>query len=155
VFERFAQAARSAVDGAKHEAGRRGDRRIGTEHLLLALLQDEAFAQLVGVDAATADETADRLDREALAAIGLAVGPFDSAPSSALARHNPRMTPGAKAVIQQALVNATTEKARAITTRHILLALLDRHDTDPAASLLAALNVDRSALRGRLNHASL
>jgi ATP-dependent Clp protease ATP-binding subunit ClpA len=154
VFERFAQAARSAVDGAKREAGRRGDRRIGTEHLLLALLQDDAFAQTVGVDAATADETADRLDRDALAAIGLTVGPFEPAPSSMRGRHNPRMTPGAKAVIQQALVHATTEKSRAITARHILLALLDRQDADPAASLLAALRVDRSALRGRLSPGS-
>ena len=38
MFERFARAARTAVEDARYEAERRGDRRIGSDHLLLALL---------------------------------------------------------------------------------------------------------------------
>jgi ATP-dependent Clp protease ATP-binding subunit ClpA len=154
LFERFASETRAAVEGARDEAGRRGDRRIGTDHLLLALLDDDAFAQFVGVDAATAKDAADRLDYDALTAIGLTVGVFEPAAPSALGRHTPRMTAGARAVIQQALVKATTEKARTITRRHLLLALLDRPDPDPAATLLAALPIDRAVLRDRLTAAA-
>lgn len=150
MFERFAREARSAVEGARHEAVRRGDRRIGTEHLLLALLHDAGVADVVGVDAATAASIADRLDRQALAAIGLIVGPFDPSTPGAPASRVLRMTAGAKTVIQQSLLNATAEKARVITGRHILLALLDRPEPDPAASLLAALPVDPPLIRARL-----
>jgi hypothetical protein len=61
------------------------------------------------------------------------------------------MTSGSKAVIRQALVKATTEKARTITSRHLLLALLSLNEPDPAATLLAELPVDRSALHMRLS----
>ncbi|GAA1989164.1 Clp protease N-terminal domain-containing protein [Microbacterium pumilum] len=153
MFERFAREARSAVEGARREAGRRGDRRIGTEHLLLALLHDRAVAQTVGVDATAAEKAADQLDRDALAAIGLTIGEFEPT-GSAGARRVPRMTSGAKSVLQGALVTATAEKARAITSRHLLLALLDRHEPDPAAALLDALHVDPSLLRSRLTTAA-
>ena len=54
MFERFSRSARAAVEDAVYEAGRRGDRRIGTEHLLLALLADDELAKIVGVDASAA-----------------------------------------------------------------------------------------------------
>jgi ATP-dependent Clp protease ATP-binding subunit ClpA len=153
MFERFAQAARMAVEDARYEAGRRGDRRIGTEHLLLALLQDEGLAGIVGVDARTAQQAADQLDRDALAAIGVTLGEFRPTAGGAGTRSVPRMTHGAKAVLQQALGNATAEKARAITSRHMLLALLDRREPDPAAALFAALAVDEPVIRARLGAA--
>jgi ATP-dependent Clp protease ATP-binding subunit ClpA len=73
--------------------------------------------------------------------------------SGAPARHTPHLTSGAKTVVQHALVNATAEKARAITSRHMLLALLERREPDPGATLLAALSVDRAGLRQRLSEA--
>ncbi len=150
MFERFARAARSAVDGARQEAAHRGDRRIGTEHLLLALLHDAASARIVGISAARASDAAAQLDRDALAAIGITGWPLEPTSPAPLGRHSPRMTPGAKTVLQQALMRASTEKSRAITTRHLLLAVLDRDEPDPAATLLAALSVDRAVLRNRL-----
>lgn len=51
MFEKFPQSARIAVEDARFEAARRGDRKIGTEHLLLALLQDAEKARLVGAGA--------------------------------------------------------------------------------------------------------
>lgn len=154
MFERFALEARAAVEDARDEAIRRGDRRIGTEHLLLALLQDEALAQLVGVDAAAAREASDRLDREALAAIGFARDGFVPGGLAEPGRHVALMTSGAKDAIRQALVSAATERARTITSRHLLLALLDRREPDPAAALFAALPVDRARLRTRLTTAA-
>jgi ATP-dependent Clp protease ATP-binding subunit ClpA len=150
MFERFAGAARTAVEDARYEAGRRGDRRIGSDHLLLALLQDDELARLVGVDAAAAHAAADQLDRTALAAIGLTLGEFQPTGRAVLGRRVPLMTTGGKAVIQQALAKAAAEKARTITSRHLLLALLDRREPDPAAILLAALRIDQPALRARL-----
>ncbi len=149
MFERFAHCARAAVDDASFEAGRCGDRRIGTEHLLIALLHDEALARLVGVDAATARYAADELDRAALAAVGLELGMFEPAARTAVSRHI-SLTPGAKAALKQTLTNATDEKARRLTSRHMLLALLDRHEPDPAAVLLANLAVDPREARQRV-----
>ncbi|SDS33486.1 Clp protease N-terminal domain-containing protein [Microterricola viridarii] len=150
MFERFSRSARAAVEDAVSEAARRGDRRIGTDHLLLALLADDDVARLVGVDAATAQGAVDRLDRSALAAVGITLGEFRHTAPAVLARPSASMSSGAKAVLTQALAHAVSEKARAITSRHLLLAVLDRNEPDPAASLLAALPVDRPALRQRL-----
>jgi ATP-dependent Clp protease ATP-binding subunit ClpA len=149
MFERFAASARIAVEDAKYEAARRGDRRVGTEHLLLALLRNDDIAQLIGVDGETAHVAAEELDRSALAAIGMELDTYQPAGRAALGRMVP-LTAGAKAVIQQSLATAATEKARTITTRHIMLALLDRPQPDPTASLFAALSVDRREVRDRL-----
>jgi ATP-dependent Clp protease ATP-binding subunit ClpA len=154
MFERFARAARTAVEDARFEAERRGDRRIGSDHLLLALLRDDDLAELVGVNAAAARDVVDELDRAALAAIGVELGELESAGHAPLGRHVALMTPGAKAVIQRSLANAAAQKARAITSHHVLLALLDGRQPDPAATLLAALPIDQSALRERLGRAS-
>jgi ATP-dependent Clp protease ATP-binding subunit ClpA len=149
MFERFAGPARAVVEDAGHEAARRGDRRIGTDHLLVALLRDEGLARIVGADPAAAREAADQLDRDALAAIGLTVHEFQPAGQAALGRRMP-LTSGAKSVIQGALANTVAEKARAISSRHLLLALLDRHEPDPAATLLTALAVDQPTVRKHL-----
>lgn len=153
MFERFARSARTAVDDARYEAGRRGDRRIGTEHLLLAVLEDDGIARAFGVDAETAREVADGLDGAALAAIGIETGDFRPTGHAVLGRRVP-LTAGAKAVLQQTLAQAAAEKARTITSRHIMLALLDRHRPDPAASVLAELPVDLEAARSRMSKAA-
>lgn len=150
MFERFARTARTAVENAREEVATRGDRRIGTDHLLLALLREEALARIVGVDHATALETADRLDREALEAVGLTLGDSHAPGASALGRRVP-LTPGAKSVLRQAVAATTAERARAISSRHLLLAVLDQQEPDPAAALVTALAVDRTALRDRLS----
>jgi ATP-dependent Clp protease ATP-binding subunit ClpA len=153
MFERFSRSARAAVEDAVYEASRRGDRRIGTEHLLLALLADDELARVVGVDSAAANEAVDRLDRSALAAVGLTLGEFRHIPLSRSARRSASMTAGAKTVLKHSLGHATSEKARAITSRHMMLALLERKEPDPAATLLAALPVDRAELLHRLAEA--
>lgn len=137
-----------------YEAGRRGDRRIGTEHLLLALLADDELATIVGVDASAANEAVDGLDRTALAAVGLTLGEYRHIPLNRSARHAVSMTSGAKMVLKRSLAAAVSEKAKTITSRHMMVALLERSEPDPAATLLAELPVDREALRHRLTEAS-
>jgi ATP-dependent Clp protease ATP-binding subunit ClpA len=150
MFERFAQSARVAVEDARYEVGRRGDRRIGTEHLLIALLREETIACAIGADPEAAREAADELDRAALTAVGIDIENTPINGHTTLGKHVP-FTPAAKIVLRQTLVHATTEKAKSITSRHMALALLDRVDPDPAAAVLAALSVDRAAARDRLN----
>jgi ATP-dependent Clp protease ATP-binding subunit ClpA len=150
MFERLTRTARNAVEGARYEAGHRGDRRVGTDHLLVALLRDEAVAQVTGIDAAAARQTADQLDRQALAAIGITLADWQPDREAVPGRRVRFMTAGARAVIGRTLAVAAAEKAPAITPRHMLLALLDQHEPDPAAALLAALPVDQAELRLRL-----
>lgn len=152
MFERFAQSARAVVEDARYEAERRGDRRIGTEHLLLALLQDTMIARAVGADADEAREAADELDRKALAEVGIDVGSTPISGRAVLGKHVP-FTSAAKTVMRQTLAHATAEKARTITPQHMVQALLDRADPDPAAAILTALSVDRAAVRRRLSDA--
>jgi ATP-dependent Clp protease ATP-binding subunit ClpA len=162
MFERFAQSTKAALEGARNEAERRGDRRIGSDHLLIALLQDDATAQFVGVSADAARAAADELDRSALSAIGLTVGDGTYTPATYTpAAYTPAgrgasrksvtsITRGAKGVIEQSMAHAASVKARVVSSEHMLLALLDKKQPDPAAALLAALPVDHAALRARL-----
>jgi len=102
----------------------------------------------VGVDAAAARDAADQLDRAALAAIGLEFGEFQPTGHAALSRHLP-LTSGTKAVIRQTLAHAAVEKAQRMTSRHILLALPDPREPDPAAAPFAPLSVDQRDVRER------
>ena len=59
---------------AGEEARRRGDRRTGTDHLLLALFEDPSTEAALGVDLQQAREALESLDHEALGALGLGSG---------------------------------------------------------------------------------
>lgn len=150
MFEKFAGPARAAVEDARFEAARSGDRQIGTEHLLVALLENEDLADLVGFDADSVRRAAQEADRAALAAIGLpGIADIDR-PGAAPAAAPRRMTPGAIKVLQQTLLHAKDERARQISSRHLLLAVLECREPDPAATLLASLPVDLAQARARL-----
>lgn len=149
MFERFTASARTVVEDARYEAARRGDRRIGTEHLFLAIVHDPAMSRAVGVDPAAARAASNELDRSALAAIGLDLGNFPPIGHDTSARRVP-LTAGAKAVLQQTLARAAADRARHITTRHILLALLDRQEPDPVGTLFMTLQIDPGEVRKRV-----
>ena len=152
MFERFDQDARRAVMlAATAEARRRGDRRIGTDHLLLGLLHDpdSVAAQALGVDLHSARSAADSLDRAALASIGLDLGNHTLAEPAPGRRRAP-LTSGARTILQLSIEQARAGRARRIQTRHLLLALLSRRPPDPAAALLQALGVDPAEARRRL-----
>ena len=132
---------------ARNEAIRRGDRTIGTEHLILALLTDPASpaAAALGCDLDSARRALDALDRQALAAIGVPAGiTAGAAPVRSAGRL--RLTPAAKAVVAGARdARGDPEAGLGI----VLGALLDLRRPDPAAELLAALGVDGRAARER------
>lgn len=138
MFEKFAQQARSAVVFAQDEACRRGDRRVGTEHLLIGVLHDRTVAATLGASPDDARRAADDLDRGALAEIGIDVSAFGSlepAPGSARLP----LTPGAKAVLARALAHTAHAGTRRIESGNLLDALLERRPPDPAAEILARL----------------
>src|SRR6202044_1813634 len=59
---------------AMEEARRRGDRRYGTDHLLLALLEDPSIEVVLGVNLQQARQALESLDHEALGALGMESG---------------------------------------------------------------------------------
>jgi ATP-dependent Clp protease ATP-binding subunit ClpA len=156
MFEHLTKDARRQVlTCATEEAKRRGDRRIGTDHLLLGLLDDPSSVatRILGVDLVSARASADALDRAALASIGIDVG--DRPPSTpARTRRRPPFTSGARAALKSSVDEAIRHKKRRIESHHLLLALLSREQPDPAAQLLETLGVDRAAARDRLQQSA-
>lgn len=145
---KVADARRAVLTAAVDEAERRGDRRIGTDHLLLGLLHDAGGLARTALDVdLVAARTADRaLDRAALAAVGIAVPPLPEAEPVRSRRRRP-LTSAARAVLLRSVHSAVhaTPRRRAVDERDLLLALLACERPDPAAELLAALGVDRAA----------
>lgn len=144
MSDRFADEARATVTRAAQEARRRGDRRLGTDHLLVAVLEDPRMATAAGVTADTAREAVDALDRAALAAIGVSAEGF--VPGAGPREERISMSSGAREVARRTLAHRAAEKARHIHVEHVLLALLEREAPDPAAVLLDELGVDRAAV---------
>ena len=137
---------------ATEEASRRGDRRLGTDHLLLGLLHDEdsPAARALGVSLAGARAASDALDQAALAAVGIQVETPGEGPPASFGRRFPPLTSGARAVFKRAIDEARPSRSGRIDTSHFLLALLALQRPDPAAELLDALGVDPAAVRKRL-----
>jgi ATP-dependent Clp protease ATP-binding subunit ClpA len=153
MVTRLSVDARKAVlTSAAQEARRRGDRRLGTDHLLLGLLHDadSSVAQVLGIDLESARAASDALDRAALVAVGVNVAHLGDPPQPVYARRLPPLTSGARAVLKSTIDQTRHAQSKRIETRHLLLALLARERPDPAAELLQALGVDRSQVRNRL-----
>jgi ATP-dependent Clp protease ATP-binding subunit ClpA len=140
------------MTSATEEARRRGDRRLGTDHLLLGLLHDEdsPAAKALGVSLADARAASDALDRAALAAVGIQAKTLGEGPPACFGRRFPPLTSGARAVFKSAIDQARPSRSGGIDTTHFLLALLSLQRPDPAAGLLAALGVNPAAVRKRL-----
>jgi len=145
---------------AREEARERGDRRVGTEHLLVALLLEPGLAEVVGVNDQAARATLAELDRQALAATGidLRLEPQGPAPRRALPRRPTfkavlrdrlPMTPVAKKALE-ASSKGMRRGRRHPGAKHVLASLLELERPDPAAELLAHLGIDPADVRKRL-----
>jgi ATP-dependent Clp protease ATP-binding subunit ClpA len=176
MFERFTTEARQTVLGAQDEARRLHHGRIGTEHLLLALLGQEtpsaavlarhglthdAIAQAVVGYVGTGD-----LDAEALGALGIDLDSVRSTVEATFgpgaldrSRSDPReasghipFTPRAKKVLELSLREALAMKSKSIGDGHIALGLL-REGEGLGVKVLADRGVDPAALRRDLTTA--
>lgn len=149
MFEQFAAGARAAVTSALGEAALRGDRRIGTEHLLLGVLHEPGSVRAFGTDLESARAALDALDRSALAAVGIDVQGIERPPIPPSRKRTP-FTSGARAVLPRAVAETRKAGSRRIASEHLLLALLDCEQPDPVAELMAQLGTDRAAVRERI-----
>jgi ATP-dependent Clp protease ATP-binding subunit ClpA len=141
---------------ASEEARRRGDRRTGTDHLLLALLEERSIEVLLGVSLQQARQALEALDQEALGALGLGSGPDTPSPPMRAVPKKPtirdiaqkdrlRMTPAAKKVLEEAA--KPNRRKLQITAQQVLAQILTLQPPDPAAVLLRALGVNPSEVR--------
>lgn len=169
MFERFTPEARATVIGAQEEARRLASARMGTEHLLLALLEQRTpTAAVLGRHGLTRDDLAaavarssgdDSIDADALTSLGIdldavrttveaAFGPgaLEEPTTPADRRGHVRLTPRAKKVLELSLREALAMKSRAITDGHIALGLL-RDGDGQAVRLMADRGVDAGQLR--------
>ena len=160
---------------AREEARRRGNRRVGSDDLVLGLLREPEVAQMLGCDLGQAREALDAMDRDALEAIGID-SPLDAPPvltreptlgsrravvKAVLKDHLP-MTPVAKRAIEAAGKGgrhrggsgAPWDRSPRWSRERVLIALLSLAPPDPAAALLDALEVDRDELITRLSEPS-
>jgi len=159
---------------AREEARRRGNRRVGTEDLVLGLLREPDVAQVLGCDLGAARGALDALDRDALVAVGID-RPLDAPPvptrepalggrravlKAVLTDHLP-MTPVAKRVLEESGKDLRhgrsvdpRQRARGWSRERVLIALLSLAPPDPAAALLDALEVNRDGVSTRLSEPS-
>ena len=145
---------------AGEEARRRGDRRTGTDHVLLALLEDPAIEVVLGVSLQQARQAIESLDHEALGVLGMGSGtdapplPMRAVPKKptfrdVMKKDRLRMTPAAKKVLEEA-VKPNRRKTQ-VTARQVLAQILALQPPDPAAVLLGVLGVNPSEVRRRLD----
>jgi hypothetical protein len=144
---------------ASEEARRRGDRRTGTDHVLLALLEHPSIEAVLGVSLEQARQALEALDHEALAALGLGSGadapplPMRAVPKKPrirdiAQRDRLRMAPAAKEVLEEA--SKPNRRRLQVTAQQVLAQILTLQPPDPAAVLLGALGVNASEVRRRL-----
>jgi hypothetical protein len=145
---------------ASEEARCRGDRRTGTDHILVALLEDPSIEVVLGVSLHQARQALDSLDHEALGTLGLGSGtdvpelPMRAVPKKPRIRDiaqkdRLRMTPAAKKVLEEA--SKPNRRRLKVTAQQVLAQILTLQQPDPAATLLGALGVNTSEVRRRLD----
>jgi hypothetical protein len=145
---------------AGEEARRRGDRRAGTDHLLLALFEDPLVEVVLGVNLPQARQALESLDHQALGAVGLGSStdapplPMRAVPRKprlrdAASKNRLRITPAAKKVLEEA--SKPNRRRLQVTAQQVLAQILTLQPPDPAAVLLDALDVNASEVRRRLD----
>ena len=138
IFERYTEGAKRAVALAQESARELGHDYVGTEHLLLGLMQVQdgaAFRALSaeGVELAAVVRQIERL-----------VGRGDYRFTDSFG-----YTPRTKKVLELSLYEAKTIGNSYIGTEHLLLALI-REQESVAARVLQDLGVDLAALRAKV-----
>ena len=151
MFERFTKDAHLVVTSAVEEAQNRSDARVGNEHLLLGVAGSDAAP--AGLDLAELRLELDRLDSEALEAVGIDPGLVDVETSRSQRRTGKKHIPftrAAKDTLTAALKEAIALDHRHIGVEHIALALTRLPSSDRAARALAGRGVDPADLRRSL-----
>ena len=160
MFERFTEEARQVVVRAQEEARRLHSHHIGTEHLLLGLLdQDSPTAAVLARHGLTRESTmaavraftgADGLDAAALGTVGIDLDAVRDSVKGMwpfVAR-----VPRAKKVLELSLREALALKSKSIADGHIALGLL-REGEGLAMKVVHDRGIDAGALREEIRTA--
>jgi Clp amino terminal domain, pathogenicity island component len=135
VFERFTERARQVVVLAQEEARTLKHDYIGTEHILLGLLREEAGLAARVLE--SLDITAERVRGQVVRIVGSG----DEVTSGQIP-----FTPRAKAIFELALREALSHGSNNIDTEHILLAIM-RENEGVAARVLLDFDADPEKVR--------
>jgi ATP-dependent Clp protease ATP-binding subunit ClpC len=130
MFDRFTERARKVMGFARREAQRFHHEYIGTEHILLGLIQEGQGVAANVLKSMSIDLEKIRREVEKIVKSGPAMEPSVQIP----------FTPRAKKVVELALEEASNLGHNYIGTEHLLLALL-REQEGIAAHVLMALGV--------------
>ena len=145
---------------AREEARRRGDRKVGTDHLVLGLSYEPSLRPALGLDPEQGREALAALDRDALTSVLGSAPDAPAVPSHEPGRELPKptfkavlhdrlpLTPAAKSALEAA--SKRGRRGRQFEAGGVLLRLLALNHPDPAAALLDRLGVDRAAVREKL-----
>lgn len=136
-FEAFGQEVRTAVTIAQGAARAFGHNYVGSEHLLIGVIEVDGPARDALVRELSSAEA--RLAVEEIVGRGLP-------PAS----DQPGLTPRARASLEWAHEIASTSGSAAVEPVHLMIALLELDPDAMASAVLGAVGVDRRRLRGRL-----
>jgi ATP-dependent Clp protease ATP-binding subunit ClpC len=131
MADRFTGQAKEAIDLAVQAAQNLTHTYVGTEHLLLGLLQEGSgvAAQVLSMNGVTQEKIVDLIDRLISPNVDVAV------------EDNQVYTPMAKKVIENSYREAVRFKAPLIGTEHILIAII-RENGCVASKLLHTMNIN-------------
>src|SRR5262249_1309909 len=135
MFQRFTDQARRVVNLAQEEARMLKHNRIGTEHILLALIQVDDGVAAETLESRGISLAAVREQVEEIIGHGRWTPPV-----------NIPYAPQAKKVLDMSLREALALGHHTIGTEHILLGMI-REGSSPAAQVLATLGADLSRVR--------
>jgi hypothetical protein len=136
MFDRFTERARQVMALARQEAQKLNNDYIGTEHILLGLVQEGSGVAAQVLKNLDVDLRKVRVEVERLVQLG----------NSPVSGSQLPFTPRAKRVLEIALEEAQNLGHNYIGTEHLLLGLIHERD-GPAAHVLQNLGVKREEVR--------
>lgn len=131
---RFTQKAQEAIEAARDSAVKLGHDYVGSEHLLLGLLQvkDSVALKALEMQNVTEKDVVDKIDELIGNYHETVVSPAD-------------FTPRTKRILERSLQEALAMKTNYIGTEHLLLAIL-KEGENVAVKILSLLNVNANRL---------
>jgi ATP-dependent Clp protease ATP-binding subunit ClpA len=151
VFERFDDSVKGVVVRAQELCIARADEMIGSEHLMLAAAEaSNPVLVSVGLLADVLQEAWDRLESDALAAVGVDVALAPACRGRWRRRQRIPFSGSARDALKGALREALDRDERQIRIEHLMLALTVQPPQDRAVRILRHAGIPSSSLRAAL-----
>jgi ATP-dependent Clp protease ATP-binding subunit ClpA len=151
VFERFDDSVKRVVVRAQELCIARADEMIGSEHLMLAAAETcNPVLVSVGLLADVLQEAWDRLESDALAAVGVDPALTPAWRGRWRGRRHIPFSGSARDALRGALREALDRDERQIRIEHLMLALTVQPPQDRAVRILGRAGIPSSSLRAAL-----